>query len=30
VPNTPIDAFHAALGATLAAGELRAFEEAVG
>jgi hypothetical protein len=30
VPNTPIDAFHAALGATLAAGELRPFEEAVG
>jgi hypothetical protein len=30
MPNTPIDAFHAALGATLAAGELRAFEEAVG
>ena len=30
VPNTPIDAFHAALGATLAAGELRGFEEAVG
>jgi hypothetical protein len=30
IPNTPIDAFHAALGATLAAGELRPFEEAVG
>jgi len=30
MPNTPIDAFHAALGATLAAGELRPFEEAVG
>ena len=30
VPNTPIDAFHAALGATLAAGELSAHEEAVG
>jgi hypothetical protein len=30
VPNTPIDAFHAALGATLTAGELRPFEEAVG
>ena len=30
VPSTPIDAFHAALGATLAAGELRPFEEAVG
>ena len=30
VPNTPIDAFHAALGATLAAGELRPFEETVG
>jgi hypothetical protein len=30
VPNTPIDAFHAALGATLAAGQLRPFEEAVG
>ena len=30
VPNTPIDAFHAALGATLATGELRPPEEAVG
>jgi hypothetical protein len=30
VPATPIDAFHAALGARLAAGELRPFEEAVG
>jgi hypothetical protein len=30
MPNTPIDAFHAALGATLAAGEFRPFEEAVG
>jgi hypothetical protein len=30
MPNTPIDAFHAALGATLATGELRPFEEAVG
>ena len=30
MPNTPIDAFHAALGATLAAGELRPSEEAVG
>jgi hypothetical protein len=30
VPNTPIDAFHAALGATLTTGELRPFEEAVG
>lgn len=30
LPNTPIDAFHAALGATLAAGELRPHEEAVG
>jgi hypothetical protein len=30
VPATPIDAFHAALGATLATGELRAPEEAVG
>jgi hypothetical protein len=30
VPNTPIDAFHAALGATLAAGELKPHEEAVG
>jgi hypothetical protein len=30
LPNTPIDAFHAALGATLASGELRPFEEAVG
>jgi hypothetical protein len=30
VPNTPIDAFHAALGATLTAGELRPHEEAVG
>ena len=30
VPNTPIDAFHAALGATLATGELRPYEEAVG
>jgi hypothetical protein len=30
MPSTPIDAFHAALGATLAAGELRAPEEAVG
>jgi hypothetical protein len=29
-PATPIDAFHAALGATLATGELRAPEEAVG
>jgi len=30
MPNTPIDAFHAALGATLATGELRPPEEAVG
>lgn len=30
IPGTPIDAFHAALGATLATGELRPFEEAVG
>jgi len=30
LPNTPIDAFHAALGATLTTGELRPFEEAVG
>ena len=30
LPATPIDAFHAALGATLASGELRPFEEAVG
>jgi uncharacterized protein YukE len=29
-PNTPIEAFHAALGATLAAGELYPPEEAVG
>ena len=30
MPNTPLDAFHSALGATLAAGDLRPFEEAVG
>lgn len=30
LPATPIDAFHASLGATLASGELRPFEEAVG
>ena len=30
MPVTPIDAFHAALGATLATGELRVPEEAVG
>ena len=30
LPSTPIDAFHAALGATLAAGEMRPPEEAVG
>jgi hypothetical protein len=30
MPSTPIDAFHAALGARLAAGGLRSFEQAIG